>query len=168
MFAHRRALQALINTSAERFFVFEDDVTLPDEPIERTRAAAAEFVATSRGQDLAYLGHCFDGLCTHALLWSRAGALKALERVQWCSAEPVDEQLRRLCWGKALTCVLAPNARVTANTWGDGLLHQWAKACGDPYQCAALKIAGKAELDGKIAMLARGREADWLAMHTVG
>ena len=77
MFAHRRALQAFVNTTAERFFVFEDDVTLPDAPLAWSRAATSEFVAAAKGKDLGYLGHCFDGLCTHALLWSRAGAQKA-------------------------------------------------------------------------------------------
>ena len=68
MFAHRRALQAFVNTTAERFFVFEDDVTLPDAPLAWSRAATSEFVAAAKGKDLGYLGHCFDGLCTHALL----------------------------------------------------------------------------------------------------
>ena len=112
MFAHRRALQAFVNTTAERFFVFEDDVTLPDAPLAWSRAATSEFVAAAKGKDLGYLGHCFDGLCTHALLWSRAGAQKALSRVRWCTSQPVDEQLRQLCWDKQLECTLAPNARV--------------------------------------------------------
>ena len=157
MFAHRRALQAFVNTTAERFFVFEDDVTLPDAPLAWSRAATSEFVAAAKGKDLGYLGHCFDGLCTHALLWSRAGAQKALSRVRWCTSQPVDEQLRQLCWDKQLECTLAPNARVTRRTWGDGLLHQWAKECGDPYECAARKIEeSKAHKNS--------REVAWMAL----
>ena len=138
MFAHRRALQAFVNTTAERFFVFEDDVTLPDAPLAWSRAATSEFVAAAKGKDLGYLGHCFDGLCTHALLWSRAGAQKALSRVRWCTSQPVDEQLRQLRWDKQLGARSRPTRASPAHV-GD-VLHQWAKECGDPHECAARKI----------------------------
>ena len=49
------------------------------------------------------------------------------------------------------------NARVTRRTWGDGLLHQWAKECGDPYECAARKIEeSKAHKNS--------REVAWMAL----
>ena len=143
MFAHRRALQAFVNTTAERFFVFEDDVTLPDAPLAWSRAATSEFVAAAKGKDLGYLGHCFDGLCTHALLWSRAGAQKALSRVRWCTSQNSTSIAAPAVLRWQLECTLAPNARVTRRTWGDGLLRHVGEGVRRPLRGRSAQDRGE-------------------------
>lgn len=138
MIAHKMVLEQCISQDQQRCLVLEDDVVMPDvSPTEFRQIlqrndeksahppADAEVGVGDQGADLLYLGHCLDGLCTHALVWNRAGAQYALDHLNWCDEKhPIDEQLRKMCKANEFNCRYVETANRVDGAWGDGLIHQ--------------------------------------------
>ena len=122
MIAHKNLLHEFDHSNATTAIVLEDDVTLPSEDAIETRVH--NFIEENADKNLLFIGHCYSGVCTHAIRWTKEGAQKALKHVDWCSTNPIDVQLRSLCHKKILNCAWAPNVPNDRGTWGDGLVHQ--------------------------------------------
>ena len=136
MFAHRRALQAFVNTTAERFFVFEDDVTLPDAPLAWSRAATSEFVAAApsgprlprpRLRRLAPTRCC-----------GVAPAPRRRSAARWCTSQP-STSIAPAGGQTAGVHARAQRARHPAHV-GDASSTSGRRSAATPYECAARKI----------------------------
>ena len=130
MHAHLNALYLFLQSPRwiTHALVFEDDVILPALPDNETRNRLKAIARDQRAKDLVQLGHCYGGVCTTALQWSRRGAWIAVEKLARCHTWwPIDQQLKEFCeWTDFnMTCYRAtPNAPHRDGAWGDGLLHQ--------------------------------------------
>ena len=106
MFAHKVAMEKIAK-SQERHIVFEDDIRITDK--YNVKGQLSKFLHDTESNDIAYLGHCYGGMCTHALAITPEGAQKALQLVDWCDGSvPVDVQLKKLCDDGKLNCSYAP------------------------------------------------------------
>ena len=128
MFAHFQAFSNVARSN-ERTMILEDDIVVPPSASgPSTDEHINAFLHTTMDADIAYVGHCFDGLCCHAMAVTPLGAQKVLNQVQWCSNEEVDVQLVRMCNSGQLKCAYAEsiNSIRDENIWGDGLINQRA------------------------------------------
>ena len=135
-FAHRVALEQIaVAENNTRRIIFEDDIVSPYETQQhgdpeykenaaRSRVDIMNFLETTKdaGVDVAYIGHCFNGNCTHALAVTPEGARKVLQLVDWCQPnkgtnspegkiQPVDEILRKYCAADKLLDEDIPNGK---------------------------------------------------------
>ena len=127
--AHRNALR-LLAKDEDRGVIFEDDITPADAPAGHVRGRVDAFLERTADRDVAYIGHCWGKLCTHANAWTPVGARKALDLVDWCSDTPYDVQLRTLCLAGKLKCAYAEahDLQPKSGSWGDSgsLVYQHA------------------------------------------
>ena len=127
--AHRNALR-LIAGARDRGVIFEDDITLADAPAGHVRGRVDAFLKRTAAMDVAYIGHCFNRNCAHALAWTPVGARKALDLVDWCSDTPHDDQIAALCRAGKLKCAYAEahDLEPKHGSWGDSgsLVYQHA------------------------------------------
>lgn len=106
MFAHRVAMETIAK-SEERHIVFEDDIIVSDD--YDVKGKLSKFLHSTENDDIAYIGHCFNGMCMHAFAITPEGAKKALELVDWCDGDKaIDGQLKDLCMDGKLGCSYAP------------------------------------------------------------
>lgn len=119
MFAHKLAFQKIADAN-ERSIILEDDIVVPEESVERVHS----FLTDSKDADVAYVGHCFETQCMHAIAITPQAAHKALARIDWCGKTPVDNQLSAMCLSGELRCVYAPSSNEQPDAWGNGLILQ--------------------------------------------
>ncbi len=122
--AHRKALEAVLRYG-ERSIIFEDDIILPLNT-EEAVSKIDNFIKENKDADVAYLGHCFNGACLHAYIVAPKIAKKLLEKIDWCSIVPFDEQLKKLCKNGDFKCSYAEtlNSPRVKNSWGKGIILQ--------------------------------------------
>lgn len=134
--SHLKTLREFLKTDAEYCLIFEDDIVFP-------KHASLQLIENvfnnAKGLKILLLGHCYtsrnryeakgepfigNGLCAHAYIVSRQGAIDLLRSYK--ISEPIDITTQELCNRTGGLCYVTSEIDETrGNRWsGNGLVYQ--------------------------------------------
>lgn len=117
-------------TNTKWILIFEDDITLPDIPLDDIREKMIKKIKTATyDTDIIYFGHCFYDLCTHAYAIRRTSASKLYKHTCNCkenNPKQIDIQISDLRKKGVIKCLFYDKETMTndASLQCGGMIHQ--------------------------------------------
>ena len=126
--SHRRLWEHIAKIKNSQWVIIvEDDIQLPDIPINETKQIITNTLEDKDDHDIIYFGHCWGKLCTHAYAIKPHSAKILLENTSDCSRKkplPIDVQMSRVIKTKNLLSFYIEEYPRKNTSWSEGIIHQ--------------------------------------------